>query len=253
MKLGCESSASRCFCRRPSADPTVTWTFVLRSVAWVLVSSQGRDVDVERVVAGALNAYQEGIRQLNTMYKEWGCLTRADTAMRASQWTVILEEMRLKTPAGFDDQKPWDAVIHASAFGASAGMREHWWWQRVTGPLSTGASAARAHATVDELEGRPRSYFGESKGKGKDGAGGKGAPRGAPKRGEICHAWNSGNCVDGKCPAQRIHKCSICGKNHRSIDCGPGQDKDGKRRRNDRKEKDGKGLGRAASKVMAHK
>ena len=31
---------------------------------------------------GALNQYEEGLRQLTTMYKEWPCISRAETSMR---------------------------------------------------------------------------------------------------------------------------------------------------------------------------
>ena len=45
------------------------------------------------------------------------------------------------------------------------------------------------------------------------------------RRSELCHNWNSGGCVNGKCPFGRKHQCTICGKSHRASDCRDGSGK----------------------------
>ena len=109
---------------------------------------------LDAATQGSLNQYEEGLRQLNIVYKEWAVIGRAESTMRSTQWAVILEEFKRSKPEGFNEDRPWDMVISASAFGVETSVRAHWWWMHVTGPLSAAGGASSAQATADRLDGR---------------------------------------------------------------------------------------------------
>ena len=123
---------------------------------------------------GSINGYEEGIIPLSTIFREWGCLSRADTTMRMTQWQVVLSELK-EGKAPYDPKKPWDAVIKHSSFAQDAGLRTHWWWLNLVGPLSMGGGAERAMQTIDALENRPSSsWMGAARGYGGKVGAGKG-------------------------------------------------------------------------------
>ena len=50
------------------------------------------------------------------------------------------------------------------------------------------------------------------------GGGGSSAASSRTQSNEVCLNWNNGGCSD-PCLAGRKHVCSVCGLNHRKIDC----------------------------------
>lgn len=172
---------------------------------------------------GALNQYEEGLRQLTTMYGSWACISRSETTMRATQWTIILEEARRAKPQNFDESKPWDFVISASSFGVEHGMRSHWWWLHVVGPLSASGGVSTAMAIADRLDGRPTDMRNEAppNKKAKASRSQTSAPLhpvGSSHAEGACYAWNDGGCSE-PCPRGRSHVCRYCSGPHRGKDC----------------------------------
>ena len=48
------------------------------------------------------------------------------------------------------------------------------------------------------------------------------APRGGGEEGEVCYAWNNGNCRE-PCPNHRRHVCVQCGGSHPRTRCTKGR------------------------------
>ena len=195
---------------------------------------------------GSLNQYEEGLRQLTTVYKEWSCIARAEATMRATQWAILLEEVRRTKPTDFDEQRPWDFVIGVSSFGVEHGMRAHWWWLHVTGPLSTSGSSAAAMSTADRIDGR--TTVNEHVDHSKKQRTGKGSNSHAPHpvasaiADTPCYPWNDGLECSEPCSRGRKHACKHCGGAHRGKDCWQkGSKKGGGKANNGGNDNGGKG------------
>ena len=214
---------------------------------------------------GSLNQYEEGLRQLTTMYGSWACISRSETTMRATQWTIILEEAKRSKPVNFDESRPWDFVISASSFGVEHGMRSHWWWLHVVGPLSASGGVGSAMAIADRLDGRPTEVRSEAPPSKKNRANRPQTnapihPVGNSHAEGACYAWNDGGCSD-PCPRGRSHVCRYCSGPHRGKDCrnkpasssrkggkggnGKGGQGGNKKRKNRKDKKAGKGAGKS--------
>ena len=203
---------------------------------------------------GALNRYEEGLRQLWTTYGDWAVISQADVAMRSREWTIVHDEYLQE--GKLDATRPWGQVMKDTSFGEVAGPRSHWWWLHVVGPLTSKSGNAAQHVMA-RLEQRPTnttpiqnqkaassSGTGNGKTKQAKSAGGKSAS------GEYCFAWNDGGCKF-HCPEGRKHLCRFCNGGHRGRDCptrtGGGDKGNGKagptknKAKNDRKRKAGKG------------
>ena len=196
-------------------------TFVAWQGCWWVFKSAMIMLDAASL--GALNQYEEGLRQLSTMYREWACIARAESTMRSTQWTIILEEAKRNQPKGFNDNRPWDFVIGASSFGVEHGVRSHWWWLHVTGPLSTSGSSSSAMNISDQLVGRQVDMptGAPPNKKSKTNRGGRGAPNhpvGSAHGSSPCFLWNDGGCTE-PCAQGRSHTCKFCGGAHRGRDC----------------------------------
>ena len=210
---------------------------------------------------GALNSYEEGLKELAFMYESsWAVISQADLHMRSVQWAIVLEEAKSDGPMGYDASKPWDYVIRASSFSTS-GIRSHWWWLHVVGPLSKSSSARDAVVTANRLEGRPNEHGepapkkrrGLRSGKGSFGSGGARAPphpqaTQSKRAHEVCYSWNSGQCTE-PCPDGRAHKCRHCSGSHRMVDCPrKPQQKGHDNNKKKKSKKGGKGGGKASTK-----
>ena len=175
-------------------------------------------VMLKAATLGALNRYEEGLRQLWLTYGDWAVLSEADNAMRSREWTIVHDEF---LAAGtLKSEMPWSQVIQATTFGEVAGPRAHWWWLHVCGPL-TNKSASSAAVAVARLENRPTNVtpvpaatFDRNKNQG--GAGKKNTQ--AKKGQEYCFSWNEGKCKHN-CPDGRRHVCRYCNGGHRGIEC----------------------------------
>ena len=195
---------------------------------------------------GALNKYEEGLRQLWLTYGDWAVISQADIAMRSREWTIVHDE--LVQSGTLPSAKPWGHVMQVTAFGEVTGPRAHWWWLHVVGPLSNKASSS-AKAVVERLEQRPSNNTPISASKGASSSG-RGQPKakasGKSKSSEYCFAWNEGNCKQ-HCPEGRRHACRFCDGPHRGKDCadrkgdGKGKSTGNKKSKNQRKRKAGKG------------
>ena len=108
-------------------------------------------VMLDAATLGALNKYEEGLRQLWLTYGDWAVVSQADVAMRSREWTIVHDEMLQGKALG---SKPWGEVMRVTAFGEVTGPRAHWWWLHVVGPLTNKAGSS-AHAVVERLEQRP--------------------------------------------------------------------------------------------------
>jgi len=202
---------------------------------------------LEAASPAALDAYEEGIRQLTVLFPgSWGTVSVADEAMRAEQWDVLLEQFSHSRPEGFDADLPWNYILHASAYGSALTFKAHWWESRVVLPMLQNVSSARAAATAAVLEGsmphaalqpdggnkRVRTRAGKQSRTTAASSGA--AASGATK--QVCWAWNrdAAGC-SSPCPSGRVHACEFCGlANHRGVAC--------------RKKGDGKGKGKGKGK-----
>ena len=188
----------------------------------------------------SLDAYEEGIRQLATLFPGgWGTLHHSDEVMRAEHWEILREDFVADPPSGWDPARPWDSVIALSAYGA-AGPRSHWWETRVVLPLMTGGRRGSADDVVAQLEGsttvRPVSATGVAisdagaqpgssrnarrkrsqlaQPSANHGPRVSAAPAGVAakisKSQQYCYAWNrQGGCKE-PCMTGRLHKCEHC-------------------------------------------
>ena len=89
-------------------------------------------VMLKAATLGALNRYEEGLRQLWLTYGDWAVLSEADNAMRRREWTIVHDE--LLAAGTLDSNMPWSQVIQVTTFGEVTGPRAHWWWLHVCGP-----------------------------------------------------------------------------------------------------------------------
>ena len=139
---------------------------------------------------------------------------------RSVQWSIILEEARRDNPKEFNADRPWDFVIGASAFGVSHGVRHHWWWLHVTGPLSTSGGSGAAMSTADAIDGRPQAKNEESGPKRQKTNKERREPVHpvASVKSKVCYNWNNGGCTE-PCSKNMRHVCQVCGNNHRGIEC----------------------------------
>ena len=178
---------------------------------------------------GALNQYEEGLRQLTVVYQEWSCIARAESTMRSTQWAIILEEARRSEPANFNKDRPWDYVIGASAFGVDHCVRSHWWWLHVTGPLSTAGSSGGAMAVANRIDGRPEEGSGPATKRQKPNRPGKTPqhPVASTSHTMHCFNWNDGKNCPEPCAHGRRHVCRWCGGPHRGVECNKGRGKGG--------------------------
>ena len=196
----------------------------------------------------ALDAYENGIRELATLFPgAWGTIATADEYVRAEQWDVALEQARSEPPPGFSGACPWDSIIRATSY--SSGVRQHWWETRVVLPLLQGARGGQAASVAARLEGSipmgapapaaaaagPAHGSGSSRGgrkgrKNKDRSSPRGgssapsasksAPQAEPRARQFCHRWNlkPEGCSE-PCPEGRRHVCMLCEGPHRSVNC----------------------------------
>ena len=176
-------------------------------------------VMLKAATLGALNRYDEGLRQLWLTYGDWAVLSEADNAMRSREWTIVHDE--LLAAGTLDKDMPWSQVIQATTFGEVTGPRAHWWWLHVCGPL-TNKSSSSAAAAVARLESRPTNVTPVPAASSSDrskGQGGAGKKQGQVKKTqEYCFAWNEGKCKHN-CPDGRRHVCRYCNGGHRGIEC----------------------------------
>jgi len=137
------------------------------------------------------------------------------------------------TPAlNFTSTRPWDAVISQSSYGRE-GLNATWCQSHFVLPCTLSSSAAAASNKIRDVEGYSGTGTQSSQGSGHP----KQKPRPQTARApappppppppvapasEICKKYKtrSGRCAkDGaKCCVGRIHKCDVCGANHRGID-----------------------------------
>ena len=204
---------------------------------------------LEAATLGALNRYEEGLRQLWTTYGDWAVLSQADIAMRSREWTIVHDELLLE---GKLTDKPWGQVMHVTSFGEVTGPRSHWWWLHVTGPLSNKAGNAAQHV-IERLEQRPTNTTPIQPVKGAGRTTNNPKAKQAKTSGsrnpaqEYSYAWNDGGCKF-QCPESRKHQCRFCDGAHRGKDCTGRTSKGGgkaaptkNKSKNDRKRKAGKG------------
>ena len=86
-----------------------------------------------------------------------------------------------------------------------------------------GAGGGSGNATKKTRLGKTQTRTLETKGKGKGGGKGHASYASTLKGGKkVCLAYNFGNCMDGRCPHNGLHKCNViengrvCGGNHPS-------------------------------------
>ena len=113
---------------------------------------------------GPLDAYEEGIRQLNSSFPQyWGLIALADDIMRSERWEMVrvrIEDLaangQLREP--FDKNMPWNAVLSWTAY--DTGNDSQWWYNRVDKPCMQSGSPMGAMARAAEIEGSAgvRSY-----------------------------------------------------------------------------------------------
>ena len=212
-------------------------------------------VMLKAATLGALNRYEEGLRQLWLTYGDWAVLSEADNAMRSREWTIVHDE--LLAAGTLDSNMPWSQVIQVTTFGEVTGPRAHWWWLHVCGPL-TNKSASSAAVAVARLENRPTNVtpVPAARTEHHKNAGGSGKKGTQTKKSqEYCFSWNEGKCKHN-CPDGRRHVCRYCNGGHRGIECPQqkaggnqkGNGKGGSQGGNKRKRKAGRGQAASFSK-----
>jgi len=182
---------------------------------------------------GALSSYLSGIKALLRMAFKWPLVFSTDLVVRSERWGKIREECERCRPPGFSPERPWDYVIASSSFGRD-GPGAMWWHTQLTLPVSMNASlpilagvpspASSSSLTSEPIAKRARVADSSS------------------TSSEICSLFNSrdGRCFNsGRCAFGRLHRCSVCGGDHRAIDVHPGFKGKGKGEKG--KNKKGKG------------
>ena len=179
---------------------------------------------------GTMQTYLAGMRTLLQYFpSRWGQLLSADMVIRTERWTRLREDFERAPPSTFSRDRPWDAVIAASAYGV-AGPNQMWWETHFMVPTML-------NVTVPSTTGMPGSGGTGSGGNARDRRLASMSAKPPSDAQEVCSNWNgrSGNCkTDGPCINGRQHRCSICGGAHRAVDFhqtapkGKGKGKKGK-------------------------
>ena len=207
-------------------------TFECWLSAWDLFSVAM--VSLGAATLGTMNRYRGGMVQLMKLFPNmWPVLATTDIVLRLERWGWLREQLEATIAMGapalnFSSTRPWDAVISQSSYGRE-GLNATWWQSHFVLPCTLSSSTAAASNKIRDIEG----YAGT----GAQSSQGAGQPRNpkirtpapppppaapAAAASEICKNYNtrSGRCAkDGaKCCMGRIHKCDVCGANHRGID-----------------------------------
>jgi len=187
---------------------------------------------------GTMNRFKAGMVQLHKLFpRMWPVLQTTDVILRSERWGRIREQLEANIAMGapllnFSSARPWDAVISQSSYGRE-GLNATWWQSHFVLPCTLSSTAAGATSTIRDLEGHPQGGHAAEQQHQQPAQRPKQNPRqalrppappaapAAPGT-EVCKNYNtrSGRCaVDGVgCWAGRLHKCDVCGGNHRGID-----------------------------------
>jgi len=184
---------------------------------------------------GTMNRYRSGMVQVMKLFGQamWPVLVTTDVIVRSERWGRLREQIEASISMGapvpgYSSAKPWDLVIAQSSYGR-AGLNSDWWRSHFELPCTLASSAAGASKTIKDIEGQPASSGASSQhpqeSKSRDRPRGQQkteTQKGAAGGTEVCRNWNNrtGRCApDGKpCFRHMLHKCDICGGNHRAID-----------------------------------
>ena len=186
-------------------------------------------------VPAHFDRYEEGIRQLIVAHgnQSWATIAVADDLMRSEEWQLVFND-RLRANPDLNDPKVWSQICSDTAFRTGEGVRTHWWWERVTAPLSRGDP----NRVVAEMEGNETGIVAnisvggqEHTGHGRRAASNNPRPKAKAKTMSrtmgACWAWNEGSCSK-PCPNGRPHVCLTCGGSHRVGDCNASGTRNGK-------------------------
>ena len=204
-------------------------------------------------VPAHFDKYEEGIRQLVVAHgpRAWATLATADDLMRGEEWKIIFND-RIAKDAEIVNSKPWSVIVADTSFRVGEGVRTHWWWERVTAPLSRGLE--NAGAMIAEMEGNETGLGAGASVVGQPEAGGgkrradfmTPRPKAKAKSNgytNYCREWNNGGCRK-PCPHRAVHSCSNCGGNHRARDCPQVQGKGSSNSGGGKGKPNGKGKGK---------